>query len=525
MIVDVRYYLAIFRRRFHYFALAFVAVSTLAITAALKLPPSYESQARLLLESAQIPDTLAAPTVRTADLEQLQVIEQRLMTRENLLAIARKFRVFPKIDKMSPDEIVSAMQDETRIDNQAGRDQATLMTIGFTADTAQAAAAVVNEYVTRILSDSVSMRTGQAQQTLDFFRQQVDRLSGDLSTQSAKIQAFQNTNRDALPNTLNYRLNQQSNLQERLSSVEREVADLKDQKQRLIQLYHSTGQVAGTQNDAALSPEARALTQLRSQLAQDLAVLSETNPNVVLLKSKIAQLEATVKSQDAAAAEAGTGSGADSGTAGPGPASQLTLLDIQTSQIDSRISQLERQHDEIVKQLATLKDSIDRTANNAITLEGLQRDYDNIQSQYNTAVDRLSTASTGERIEALSKGQRLTVLDAATAPDAPTKPNRRKIAALGFVAGIVLGIGLIVLRELFDTSVRRPSDLTRALGITPIGTIPYIRSPGERLRRRTVLASVLLLLALGVPASMYAVDTYYMPLDLIAAKISKKLGI
>ncbi|GHD98553.1 LPS biosynthesis protein [Allgaiera indica] len=522
MTIDLKYYFAIFRRRFHYFALAFVAVLAVAGTAALKLPPTYTSQARLLLESPQIPNSLAAPTVSTAALEQLQIFEQRLMTRQNLLEIARRFQVFPGIDTMSPDRIVDAMRDSTQIRNSTGRDQATTMTIAFSARSAATAAAVVNEYVTRILNFSASMRTNQAEQTLQFFKQEVERLSTSLNAQSAKILSFQNQHRGALPATLDFRMTEQSSLRERLNSVQRQVADLRDQKQRLVAIFNATGGVSTNSTGASVSPEAQHLTALQAQLAQALAVLSKSNPKVLMLKAQIAQLEKTVTHQQAAAAAGAATTAADASN--NVSTAQKAMLDIQTAQIDGRITQLENQEQELVKTLAKLGKSIDETADNKIALDALERDYDNIQSQYNAAVTRLSQASTGERIEALSKGQRLAVLDPATAPDQPSRPDRRKIILLGLIAGVALGLGLIVLREMLDTSLRRPADLTNALGVTPLVAIPYVRTPGETVGRRMITLGALMLVAVVVPLSMWAIDTYYMPLDLLAAKIQTKLG-
>lgn len=514
MMPDLKYYLAVFLRRLHYFLLVVLLCSAAAVTAAFKLPAAYEASSRLLLQSAQIPDTLAAPTVETAALEQLQIIEQRLMTRANLLEIARKFRVYDDIDAMTPDEIVEGMRHDTRIDKQAGREQATLMTLTFTARSAQAAAGVVNEYVTRILADSVGARTAQAQDTLQFFQQEVDRLATDISTQSARILEFQNANADALPDTLDYRLTLQASLQERMATMDRDIAGLKDQKQRLIEIFRSTGQIAGTPAGTEGTPEAKLLASLRSELAGALVVYSPENPKIKLLQAKIAQLEATVAAQappeDAEVDE----------TAPP-----MSLLDIQLAELDARVTQLETQRADVVAQLGTLKTSIEKTAGNAIQLEALRRDYENIQAQYNTATDRLAKASTGERIELLAKGERIVVLDSATVPDAPSKPNRPKIIAAGFGGGILAGLGLIVLIEMLNGAVQRPVELVRSLGITPIGTIPYVRTPGEWLRRRALIATAMLVALAGVPAAMWAVDTYYLPLDLVVAKVTDKLGL
>jgi uncharacterized protein involved in exopolysaccharide biosynthesis len=431
MRIDLGYYLAVLLRRLPYVLILFAAGTAISTVVAYRLQPAYESTARLLLESAQIPDALAAPTVDTAALEQLQIVEQRLMTRQNLLDIARKFNAVPKIETLSPDDIVAAMRAGTNISKQAGRDQASMMTISFDASNAQTAAAVVNEYVTRILADSTATRTSQAQDTLQFFRQEVERLSADLSAQSAKILDFQNKNADALPETLNYRMTQQANLQENLTTVQRNIAALKDQKQRLIEIYRSTGQV-GTGAVPALSPDAQQLATLRTTLAAATAVYAPNNPRVVLLQSQIAELQARLADEPAPPTAA---AGTDQAAAAP----LLTPLDIQTTQLDSQVDQLTQLQTGMTHQLDALTDSINRSSAVAVQLQALQRDYDNTQEQYNTATDRLSKASTGERIEVLAKGQRIAVLDAAAVPDAPARPNRFKIMLLGSIGGLALG--------------------------------------------------------------------------------------
>lgn len=511
MTIDLRYYLAVFFRRFPYFLLAFATIFALALTAAFKLPPAYESSAQLLMESAQIADPLTAANAATPDSEQLQIIQQRLMTRENMLDIARKLRVFAKIDRMSPDDIVNAMRDYTTIKRQAGRDQATLMTITFQAETAKTAAAVVNEYVTRILNDSASARTSQAQDTLQFFKQEVDRLSRDLGTQSALIKSFQGEHVNALPDTLNYRLSQQASLQERLSLAERDSASLKEQKQRLQEIFAATGQVTNTPGSNA-PPEVQRLAALKSDLSAALAVYSPENPKVKLLQSQIAQLEDLIKTQNI-------------GVGGTGQSAPASMFDLQLAELDTRISALAKESDAITAQLAQIKTSIDETAANAVTLQGLQRDYDNIQLQYNAATDRLAKASTAERITSLSKGERIAIIDSATVPDRPTKPNRLKIVVVGLVGGIAIGIGIIVLLELVNSAVQRPVDLVQKLGIIPIGTIPYIRTPGEKLQRRIAIGGLLAVVVLGLPTLLFLLDTYYQPLDLILARINAKIGL
>ncbi len=505
----IKFYLTLFFRRIHIFLLIFVTVAGASITLAKILPPVYQAGATLLVAPPEIPGKLQAPTVQLSPIEELQIIQQELMTRANLLDVARRQRVFENIDTMSPDDIVQRMRRATKINVSAGRNQATLMYLTFSAPSGKTAANVVTDYVNLILKNNTRTRTERATNTLEFFKGEVDRLGKLLQEQSAKITEFKNANIDALPDTLNYRLSQQTAMQDRLANVDRQIAALEEQRRSLVDIYQKTGQVgsAGTANQ---TPEQQRLTQLQDSLRQALAVYSPEHPKVKLLKSQIAQQEKIVANQVA--------------LTGKDPNSPTTLLDINLAGIDSQLSLLQDQRAQLEKQLKDLKDSIDRTPANTIKLDGLTRDYTNTQQQYNAAVNNLAQASMGERIEVLSKGQRIDVVEPPTVPSRPAKPNRLLIAAGGTFFGAFLGVAVIALLEFLNKAVRRPSEITKNLGITPIATIPYTRTPMELVYRRAGFMAALLALILGIPALLYTIHTYYMPLDLLYDSIARKIG-
>lgn len=511
MNIDFSYYFAVFLRRIHYFILVTALVTAAALAAAFLLPPSYEARSSLLIESSQIPGPMAAPTVQMAAMEQLQTMEQRLMTRANLLDIAKRLKVFKDIDTMRPDEIVMAMRAQTRINKRAGKDQATAMDIGFTADKGQVAAGVVNEYVTLILNENLALRTERAGQTLEFFEQEVKSLSAELDRMSQKILDFQNANRDALPNTLNFRMNQQTAMQTQIAQLERDISTLEDQKTNLIAVFEATGMVGNTPG-VQKTPEQVQLDQARDALTTMMITMSDTNPKVKVAKDKVTALEKIVRMQSPV-------------QAAPDANPAKMMLDVQVAGIDSQIQDKRDQKQILDEKLVELTDTVDRTPDNQIALDALTRDYTNIQQQYNQATGRLSQAATGERIELMSKGERITVTDAATAPNQPTSPNRPLIALGGLGAGMGLGIGLIFLMELLNRSVRRPKDLIKSFGITPLSTIPYLRTPSETVMRRGAFAGMLLVAVVGIPALIYAVHVYYQPLDLILSRVASKFGI
>lgn len=511
---SLSYYLSIFRRRLHWFLLVATVISAVAVALALTLPPSYESSTRLIVEAPQVSDDLA-PSARITPVEQLQTVQQRLLTRANLLDIAREQDVFgPEQAEMSADEIVDAMRARTTVRLDTGRGEATLMGIDFEAPTAQAAAGVLNAYLDLIQTSDSEIRTGRAGETLEFFEQETERLSQELDAASERILAFKNVNSDALPESLQYRLAERGSLQDRLAQIERDESALASQREQLIRVFEATGRTETVAADGRSDSE-RQLAELRDELDEALTVFSATNPRVRQLQTRVAALEARVQAEAASGGEAAPSPSAD-------PA--RTMLDVQLAEFEDRAESFVAQRASIEARIEALSETISRTPTNAITLEGLERDQENIQSQYNSARSRLASASTGERIEVLSRGQRISVVDPPAVPSEPTSPDRVLIAGGGTAAGIAAGLGLVVLLEMLNRSARRPEDLVKRLGVTPIATIPYIQTRREALRRRALRLAILLAILIGVPALVWAVHTYYQPLDLIAERVMNALG-
>jgi len=506
---SIAFYFAIFLSRIHWFILIFGLVSAASITIARLLPAVYVSNTQLLVESSQIPTQLAAPTIQVSPIEELQVIEQRLMTRVNLLDIARSENVFEDINDMSADDIVAGMRQQTKIRRSAGKGQATLMAITFEAANGATAAGVVNRYVTIILQDNAEIRTDRAGKTLEFFEIEVERLGNDLEKQSASIIEFNNLNSDALPSTLAFRLNQQTTLLTRQATLERDIDTLREQKRRLIEIFETTGTIGPAQVQN-MTPDQRQLAQLEDQLTTAMALYSPEHPKVKMLEAQVAQQQIVVSGQ----------AGITTGT----PNQPSSILDVQIADIDSRIAVFNDQLIQTREQLAGVEDSIERTPKVQIQLDALNRDYQNTQQQYNAAVNGLAKSAQGERIELLAKGRRIAVIDPATVPSKPDRPNRLLISFGGSALGAFLGLALIAGLEFLNSSIRRAADITRGLGITPIVTVPYVRTPMELVVRRAVFVTAFAVLVIGIPAALFALHTYYLPLDLIYERFATKIG-
>ncbi len=520
--MDLRFYLSLFLRRLHWFLLVAVLVSGVGLVLARVLPTVYVASAKLVVESEQIPGNLAASTVEVQAGEQLQIIQQRILTRDTLLEMANRLQIYAPAagaaaQPMDADALVQDMRERISIVTSGGTVargpvQATLVDVSFEAPTAAMAAAVTNDVVTLILRADVEMRTGSARDTLQFFQQEVARLNTDLTEQGAVILKFKEANQDALPDSLEFRRTQQAAAQERLLQQQRDEAELRDRRDRLVRLHDATGGVEDTTPAQQQTPEAKQLKGLRDQLAGLLAVLSPENPKVKILQTQIASLEAVVAQQSTAGAVDAQGR-------------ELSAYDVQLADMDGQLAYMAVQKTQITSEMQDLQASIAATPGNAITLDVLQRDYDNTRAQYDQAVANKARAETGDTIEAMSKGQRISVIEQAVAPQEPTRPNRTLIAAAGVGGGIFLGAALVALIELLNRGIRRPDELTAKLGITTFATLPYLETRTEIRQRRLRRIAILLAVVAMAAILLWAVNTYYMPLDLLFDRMLKKIVV
>lgn len=199
--VDVWHYIAILRRRIYFLVIPFVLVFAGGFAMAMLMPAIYVAEGKLLVESQQIPTELVRPTITATAKERIQVIEQRVMTRDNLLAIADRYQLFPgKRQNLSATQLLDLMRQRTRLtpfelDQRRRSDALTIaLTVAFEYEQADVAMRVANELVTLILNEDARNRTSRAHETTSFLAREVKKLEGELGTIEAQIADFRTKN-------------------------------------------------------------------------------------------------------------------------------------------------------------------------------------------------------------------------------------------------------------------------------------------------------------------------------------------
>ncbi|HFI0326838.1 TPA: YveK family protein [Streptococcus suis] len=83
----------------------------------------------------------------------------------------------------------------------------------------------------------------------------------------------------------------------------------------------------------------------------------------------------------------------------------------------------------------------------------------------------LRTAAAQKIIE-VTKISDVTTLEEAVPAESPSTPRTNRNLALGFLAGGVLAVGLVLVFEVLDDRVKRPQDIEEVMGLTLLGVVP-----------------------------------------------------
>ncbi len=503
-------YLGILKRRKWQIAIPAVILLGVSFAVILKLPPVYRSSGTILVETQQIPQDFVRSTVTSLASERIQIIKQRVMTREKLQALADKhglfvherddFPVSMKIDRMRGQIYV----DLIRQGNGRRGSTAIAFTLAYESRNPRTAQAVANDLVTLFLEENVKSRTERATETTEFLESEAEKLKRQLDEIETAIADYKQENKDALPEHLSIYMNSMEGAEASIRNVDREIRSLRQQMDLYrIQLagLESQRQNAGLDSSSA----SVSLAQLKIEYARLRSQYNDNHPRIQLLEEEIRYLEESI---------------------GDTPMSGDKFeLRSQMAAAESRISSLEQERREYESRAEDLQERILRIPLVERGLTSLSRDYQNAKVQYDQLFSKGMQAGIAESLEEGRKAERFSVIEPPLLPDSPVKPDRKMLLLAAIVMSFGAPIGLIVLLELLDKSIRGVQRVIQVTEQPPLVVIPVITTAAEDLvAKRNLLLLLLGLTAAGI-AGVLAIHFLYMPLDVVSQKALHRFGL
>jgi uncharacterized protein involved in exopolysaccharide biosynthesis len=127
----------------------------------------------------------------------------------------------------------------------------------------------------------------------------------------------------------------------------------------------------------------------------------------------------------------------------------------------------------------------------------LTRDYDTLQATYRDLLSKSENSKMAASLEQRQIGEQFRVLDPPRVPLKPHSPDRKRINLLGTLAGLGLGVLLIVLVEYRDSTMRSEADVLGAIELPLLALLPFVPTEmdlrREKRRRWLVAAAVVVL--------------------------------
>jgi uncharacterized protein involved in exopolysaccharide biosynthesis len=212
------------------------------------------------------------------------------------------------------------------------------------------------------------------------------------------------------------------------------------------------------------------LASLRSELAGLQSRYTPSHPDVIRVKEMIGRLEqerAKTESQPDKAENPSVMPGAD-------PA-----LRRQYIEVEQEIMNLKAEQERLKSQIKHYQQMVEETPLREQELISVNRDYNNLKETYNTMLRKKLDAEISVSMEKKQKGEQFRVLDPASEPQRPIKPDVRSILLMTIALALGLGGAVAYLRDMMDTSFRTPEEIAKELKLPILVSIPFHHTEQE----------------------------------------------
>jgi polysaccharide chain length determinant protein (PEP-CTERM system associated) len=474
-----------------------IAVATAVV--AVLLPDQYRSETLILVVPQRVPESYVRATVTTKIEERLRSIQQQILSRTRLEQIVRDLKLYPRETARYPmEDVIERMRRDVKVDIVRGD----AFRVSYVSDTPKKAMEVADRLSSLFINESLQDREVLAEATTDFLQSQLEDARNRLTEQERKVADFQRMHAGELPSERATNLQVLSNLQTQIASLNESMN--RDRDRRLFlerQVAEIEGELKSVRASAppAATPEAASGVVSGATVAEQLEAARENlrllelrlkpgHPDVAYAKRVIRDLEAKVKTQEAAIPDPVTGgTQASSRPMRPEEAAVSKRLHDtrqELAAIETQIATKQAEERRLREQTGQFERRVGATPNIEAEFTALTRDYETLRVAYQNLLAKQEDSKVAAALERRQIGEQFKVLDRARLPEAPFSPNRLVINIGGIFGGLGAGLGLVMLLAYRDRSVRTEADLGIVTDVPVLAAIPTIDTNLDRQRRR-----------------------------------------
>jgi len=479
-----------------------VGLATVAGTRMLQ--DRYRSETLILVVPQRVPESYVRSTVTSRIEDRLPSISQQILSRTRLEQIIQDFNLYPAERQTSiMEDIVSRMRRDIDVDVVKGD----AFRVGYTGAEPRTVMQVTQRLASLFIDENLRDREVMAEDSYRFIDSQLDEARRRLVEHEKKLEAYRRRYAGELPSQMdsNLRVIQGAQLQlqalaeakarsmDRRLIVERGIADLN------ASAAAGVPAVVSPSGDTVTGTAAQQLEVAQDALRQLELRLTPEHPDVVRTRRLIAVLE---KKAEAERLRVPFAAGAAPPAMSASEIARQNRLKEAQAELDNIARQEQRRDAEeqrVRAEVTTYQARVEASPTRESELIELTRDYDTLQKTYVSLLFKQEDSKLAANLERRQIGEQFKVLDPAQLPERPVAPNRARLNMMGAVLGFALGIGLAVLLELGDSTLKSDDDVMAALDLKVLALVPMLAA-GQRRRNwrgQSIVAASLALMSMA----------------------------
>ncbi len=530
--LDFEDYIDIVRRNFRWIlgpAFAGLVISTVV---AFMMQDTYVSQALIRIVPQQIPDNLVQ-NISTQQLgDHINAMAEGILSRTPLTNIINTYHLYKSELKSEPmEDVVNKMRAAVIIRLTAGVANMSgkslpAMQVGFTYSDAHIAKAVCDDIVSRFMSQNSQDSMESQEQANQFLTDEFERTKRDLEAVDQKLADFRTRNAGRLPEQMELNIQQMNALSQRASQMNEAVNRNGEQKMFIESAIRIAKDRLNGIKDS--TPQSQARNERVTELDRQIQTLQTSiedmkdryTDNFPDLQQARQQLAVLQRQRDQASKEKPA-----KPEAAPieNPATARERMDAQ-SQVDGLQTQLKgnsMEAQQLNRELAVVNGDLQSYQGRIQGVPAGEKEYvqlmhdrDLAKQHYDDLEMKRHKSGISMDMERRKQGETLEVLDAASLPAAPTAPKRAVIVPMGPAIGLVLGLVLVAIRELKDTSLKNLKDARLYTQLSILGSVPLLENDlVVQRRKQMVLVGWAAATVVGLGIMVASVAHYYMTLN------------
>jgi polysaccharide chain length determinant protein (PEP-CTERM system associated) len=491
------YWQVILRRRYLFISVSLLCLS-IVVWGSFFMPKIYEAKSTVFIESNVIKDLVRGIVVTPSMEERLRVLTFEMISRSMLLKVidALDLDVMAK-SQAEIESTIKKFQEDTKI-TVKGKD---LFIVSYRGRDPKKVRDYVNTLISKYIEENTSSKREEAFSANQFLSEQINYYKKKLEESEERLARFRRDKGVYLAIDERVVVASIREYENEMERVDMEIKKLEAKKEKISQQLSGEEPLTLAMINREESSLSARLKSLEQNLPMLLAKYTENYPEVIRTRAEIEtikrQIEAQKQNQNPEQFSKSELS------------SETSIMNPVYQQLKEEFFRTESEIDSLKAKLTILNNRLKRSESELKNipedrkeLATFQRDRDTYQGIYEQLLARLGQAEVSEQMEIQDKGTTFRIVDPAILPTRPVSPNRVKLTLFGIFAGVVAGIGAVLLREYLDSSIRDIDTLKSHFGLQVLAVVPGIITKQDiekkrKLDRRVYGFSIAYLLVIG----------------------------